>query len=435
MITRLALHAAIGLWLMVLLAAVMPDTAQAQIYINPGAGGDPGEDTPICFDNTGLVVLPLNGNDCDDDLPSVATSLSFGPTGQQTILRSDGTVVVANTATFNGTAVFNGDAVFNGGAAYSGAITAAGIVSTNGFTNTGGFTNNGSGTFTGGLTANTINAAGGYFSGPLVSNQLTTGAINASTLFTTGGATVSGFFTANNGASILGTTQLQTARISQNLTVLNGATVNMGGNRVQNVGGPVDATDATNKDYVDSAVAQTNAVNARQDQELTDIRTVNARQDQELGDVRAVNTQQASQISAVETANTRQDQELTQVRAVNSTQADQIAALQALDAQQGQQIVALQVGQAALLGMIDETRRELEETNEGVAMGLAMESPALPPGANFALSGGVGYFGDRSAVTTAITTRISPNASFSAGVGVGLNSGKFGARGGFQIAW
>ena len=68
-------------------------------------------------------------------------------------------------------------------------------------------------------------------------------------------------------------------------------------------------------------------------------------------------------------------------------------------------------------------------------MALAMESPALPSGTNFALSGGVGYFESRSAGTMAMTARVSENASVSAGVGFGFDSGEVGARGGFQVAW
>jgi hypothetical protein len=68
-------------------------------------------------------------------------------------------------------------------------------------------------------------------------------------------------------------------------------------------------------------------------------------------------------------------------------------------------------------------------------MGLAMESPALPAGTNFGLSGGVGYFADRAAGTMALSARVSDNASVSAGLGVGFDSGEVGARGGFQIAW
>ncbi len=108
----------------------------------------------------------------------------------------------------------------------------------------------------------------------------------------------------------------------------------------------------------------------------------------------------------------------------------------------GSQLSSLQAGQALiddqvvqLFNLSDINRREVQKANEGVAMALAMESPALPSGTNFALSGGVGYYNKRSAATTAISARIGQNASISGGVGVGLNSGEVGARGGFQVAW
>ena len=68
-------------------------------------------------------------------------------------------------------------------------------------------------------------------------------------------------------------------------------------------------------------------------------------------------------------------------------------------------------------------------------MALAMESPSLPAGATFGLSTGLGYYGGRAAATTAISARVSDNAYFSAGLGVGLNSGEVGARGGVQVVW
>lgn len=76
----------------------------------------------------------------------------------------------------------------------------------------------------------------------------------------------------------------------------------------------------------------------------------------------------------------------------------------------------------ALFGETSRNRDDINRANEGVAMALAMESPALQPGTNFALSGGVGYFQDRGAGSMAVTARISENAAFSAGLGVGLAS-------------
>ena len=112
-----------------------------------------------------------------------------------------------------------------------------------------------------------------------------------------------------------------------------------------------------------------------------------------------------------------------------------IAAIQASGNTQSGQILSLQNGQSALFNLTDQNRRDINKANEGVAMALAMETPAIPSGANFAMSGGVGYFRNRASATTAVSARVSSNASVSAGVGVGMNSGEVGARGGFQFAW
>ncbi|WP_207793855.1 hypothetical protein, partial [Polymorphobacter multimanifer] len=92
-----------------------------------------------------------------------------------------------------------------------------------------------------------------------------------------------------------------------------------------------------------------------------------------------------------------------------------------------------QVGQ--LFSLNDINRADIRKANEGVAMALAMESPSLPTGANIAIPGGVGCYQTRTAATAAVSFRTGDMSSLSAGVGVGLNTGEVGARGGFQVAW
>jgi len=68
-----------------------------------------------------------------------------------------------------------------------------------------------------------------------------------------------------------------TANVSTALQVAPGATVNMGGNRVMNVGAPVGATDAANRAYVDASVGnvgtQLNSLSDRVDQAIGSINT------------------------------------------------------------------------------------------------------------------------------------------------------------------
>jgi hypothetical protein len=79
--------------------------------------------------------------------------------------------------------------------------------------------------------------------------------------------------------------------------------------------------------------------------------------------------------------------------------------------------------------------RAIHKGFEGVAMALAMESPAVPAGATFAISGGVGGYNGRHSLATAISAAIGEKASVSAGFGYGLNSGEVGYRAGFQVAF
>ena len=51
------------------------------------------------------------------------------------------------------------------------------------------------------------------------------------------------------------TANIQTVNVGSTLTVASGGTIDMGGNRVQNVGAPIAATDAATKGYVDTAVS------------------------------------------------------------------------------------------------------------------------------------------------------------------------------------
>jgi autotransporter adhesin len=113
---------------------------------------------------------------------------------------------------------------------------------------------------------------------------------------------------------------------------------------------------------------------------------------------------------------------LPQVAALQTTVAAQgtsITALQAAQTTQAGQITALQGQTATLFDLNDINRRGIRKANEGVAMALAMDSPAVPSGANYAVSGGLGYFEDRVAATPpsrreSARCRRSPPASVSA---------------------
>ncbi len=96
------------------------------------------------------------------------------------------------------------------------------------------------------------------------------------------------------------------ANFNQGFAVAAGQTVDMGGNRVQNVGTPTAGTDATNKIYVDGLhnLQQTQidnivVVNNQQNTRLTNVETVNAQQDTRLNALESASFGQASQIAAI----------------------------------------------------------------------------------------------------------------------------------------
>ena len=93
-------------------------------------------------------------------------------------------------------------------------------------------------------------------------------------------------------------------------------------------------------------------------------------------------------------------------------------------------------------GMMDDMRSELdshdrriEKASEGVAMALAMKSPAVPDSKNFALSGSFGAFDSHTALALAGGVRATETIQLDAGLAVGLDRGSIGGRAGATIAW
>jgi hypothetical protein len=79
--------------------------------------------------------------------------------------------------------------------------------------------------------------------------------------------------------------------------------------------------------------------------------------------------------------------------------------------------------------------RNIGKANEGVAMALALDTPNVPAGSHFALSGGIGGYQGKHSLATAISAAVGSMTTVSAGVGYGLNSGEIGYRAGFQVVF
>jgi hypothetical protein len=122
-----------------------------------------------------------------------------------------------------------------------------------------------------------------------------------------------------------------------------------------------------------------------------------------------------------------------QTQTTNNTTA--IGVLQTQTSANSSAIGTLQGQAAQLFDLADINRRDIQRANEGVAMALAMESPQLPPGTTFGVAGGIGYYNHRTAATASVAARIGNHAAFTAGMGVGVDTGEVGARAGIQAAW
>jgi len=88
-----------------------------------------------------------------------------------------------------------------------------------------------------------------------------------------------------------------------------------------------------------------------------------------------------------------------------------------------------------LKSLVRESRRQIDVANEGVALALALNSPKVPVGSRFALSGGIGGFDGKHGLATAISAAVGQTGTISAGLGYSMNSRKVGYRAGFQFAF
>lgn len=84
---------------------------------------------------------------------------------------------------------------------------------------------------------------------------------------------------------------------------------------------------------------------------------------------------------------------------------------------------------------LDRQGKRIDTATEGVAMALAMKTPAIPDGKTFALSGGFGAFEGRQAFAMSGGVRATEAVEIDGGFAVGLNSGSVGGRAGATIAW
>jgi type 1 fimbria pilin len=102
-----------------------------------------------------------------------------------------------------------------------------------------------------------------------------------------------------------------------------------------------------------------------------------------------------------------------------------------------QDIDFLNDGYNFLQGRVDAQAEKINENTEGVALALSMAGggSSLQPGETFAVSADIGTFGGKQAMSFSGAYRLAPNLAISAGGGIGIDSGTFGARAGIRYGW
>lgn len=92
-------------------------------------------------------------------------------------------------------------------------------------------------------------------------------------------------------------------------------------------------------------------------------------------------------------------------------------------------------GFAGVESEIRHQSRRIDKATEGVAMAIAMKSPAVPEDKRFAISGSFGAFEGQTALAFAGGVRATDALQLDAGVAVGLDEGSIGGRAGATLAW
>ncbi|MBZ9852029.1 YadA-like family protein [Mesorhizobium sp. CA14] len=236
----------------------------------------------------------------------------------------------------------------------------------------------------------------------------------------TGEATFGAKATFNANVQVNGLIQADQATINQgtfggSLSAASGATVNMNGNRIQNVGTPTAGTDAATKDYVDSLASVGVAKDAEQDGRLDGVEAKNVEQD---GRLDGHDTMLAAHQATLDT-------HTLQIADLDSRVTTNTQDIANLDNRVTGLEANLSEGFARLDGRID-------QAFEGAAM--AMAAPAMPLDKNYAVSINWGGFEGKNAFAGTAQARISESFMVHGGIGVG-SSGTVGGRAGLTYAW
>ncbi|WP_157219829.1 hypothetical protein [Flavisphingomonas formosensis] len=347
-------------------------TNRSESVVCQGSGGT----FAVVFDSD--CGTGLTGHDPDEFIPFDRLEVG-NDTGTGFAVDPQGNLTSNASATFNGGTTFNGGVQFNGQVGFTGIVQAKQI-------NTVNIVNSGT-IQTANLNAGFINASGNV----KVTGSLTAGSLSA------GSTAVVDLSVATN-AKVNGT-----LTVGSKLAVASGATVDMGGNRVQNVGTPVAATDAANKAYVDSTVQGVQS-------SVSTLSTQVADHETRITAAEAVNTQQNTHLTNI-------DSHLSTIDATNTQQDSRLSSIEALDAQQGADIHNLQSDVSSLQSDVNGLHRDMRRANGGIAAAVALGGTMVVPDSVVSISFNLATFRGEQGFSGSIVGQIAPKVYVQAGIG------------------
>jgi hypothetical protein len=378
-------------------------SAFAQVTIG---GEGAGEISAICSAD-GRLYVTVDSDDCGGGLdfyPEIGLRIGSPTTG--TTFANNGTATFnAATTTFNGVVSAS---IANGGLVSTGRLEVVGATTLNTLSVT-----------------NRTTMTVAQISTLSVTNDTSVGALQViNNTLMRGGLTVNHQAMLNGGAAILGTTNVQTMEVAGGLAVAQGATVEMGGNRIQNVGSPATGTDAANKTYVDVMVASVatdvttlnDQVN-RQETRIAEVEDTNAAQDARLGVVESENGTQNTRLASIETKDISQDVRMTAIDAKDVSQDSRMTAIEVVNTTQSNQISTLRDDVGGLQTSVSGLRRNIREANGGIAAAVALGGTMIVPDSAVSISFNLATYRGQQGFSGSVVGRISPKVYVNAGVG------------------
>ena len=88
-----------------------------------------------------------------------------------------------------------------------------------------------------------------------------------------------------------------------------------------------------------------------------------------------------------------------------------------------------------LKSSINAAFKEIDKTNGGVAIAMAMGGLTMPDGKTFAINASFGFFEEQTAFAVQSAVRVDPNWTVNGAVGFATEGGQIGGRLGITAAW